>query len=739
MSRENGTLNFPGNIEPQIASTLDARERVQLKSDLTNSNTFGIYAYKGMMVTVYNDTLDNNGIYRLQDLPNTNIANWIKIVTEKPFFTVDNEKVEVTSLKAPIIAGVITLPSYQDNENGSIVINSDGLGNFCTTADGKSHIVKLNFSTQATFTLTDNTVNYIYVTYNNGTPIYGVTTSPSTYLTDFRILPLYRIARIGNELCVLDYDEYGSNYSLKNLYKDISINGFQRLTGLELSTTATRISKINQGSGWFGGTFKILLENKANTTGKLYEYYLVSGVWNRSEVLLYDAIYYSDGTDRKTLDSTKYVEKYFYRFFGDANKSCYFHGKQYLTKNEAIIEEIPVIPTIVSSDTIFVGKIVIQQGVTNGEAFSRTWNPQVNVQGQVNYDDIYGFQNVGIDKRTPITSSELSIDYTNRILTINPLKGEFNYFIEDNNGELVKRTQVGTMTFPAFSNTSGVWYFYIDNTGTPRATQNVWTNFSKLCPILRISWNSTKLLPTDRVKTLLYECHDNTISAIDHSWKHSFGAIWLNGYELFSNSITTGTPNTDGRNTCYSLSGGACLDDNLHYGVTNTVTPLNDWEQDLGLNNASLLTLNNAGIFNVRYKGIGGESELVDGTRFPFLFNPVSNIPQYIDASGNRVEVRSGYYFIYFTYSIQDPRKGQTIRITPYQGEFSSLQLAQAQAITWESVQLQDPAAKDLEIRPLYKHIFEYRSSNSPAIKYTAQRYKYDIRKMAVVQGNIEI
>ena len=30
MSRENGTLNFPGNIEPQIASTLDARERVQL-------------------------------------------------------------------------------------------------------------------------------------------------------------------------------------------------------------------------------------------------------------------------------------------------------------------------------------------------------------------------------------------------------------------------------------------------------------------------------------------------------------------------------------------------------------------------------------------------------------------------------------------------------------------------------------------------------------------------------------
>jgi hypothetical protein len=80
MTREIGTLNLPGNIEPQIASSLDARDRVPLKEDLTNDLTFGIFAYIGMNVNVYNDTEDNNGTYSLKSLPATNSSNWVKIV-----------------------------------------------------------------------------------------------------------------------------------------------------------------------------------------------------------------------------------------------------------------------------------------------------------------------------------------------------------------------------------------------------------------------------------------------------------------------------------------------------------------------------------------------------------------------------------------------------------------------------------------------------------------------------------
>jgi len=737
MTREIGTLNLPGNIEPQIASSLDARSRVPLKADLTNDLTFGIFAYIGMNVNVYNDTEDNNGTYSLKSLPSTNSSNWVKIVMEKDFFSVDNVSVKIDSLEAPVFAGVITLPSFVDNEDGSITLSDDGVANFCTTADGKSNVVKLNLSNIATLTLTDMTVNYVYVYYNNGNPIFQVATSPSIYLTDFRKIPLYRIVRNGVELCTLDYDEYGSNYALKNLYKDISINSFQRLTGLELSTTATRISTIGEGSGWFGGTFKNLSENKVNTSGQLFEYYLVNSVWNRREVTAYDSQYYSDSVDRKDLDSGKYVAKYFYRFVGNENKACYFHGNQYITKNEAIIEEIPAIPNIVSSDTIFVGKIVIQQGATNGTAYSRDWNPPVNISDSVNFDDVYAFQNAGIDQRTPILPSEISIDYTNRIVTITPTKGEFNYFLEDGNHQMIKHIQRGALVFPAFSNTSGLWYFYIDNNGVARATQNIWTNFSTQCPILRISWNSTKSTLTDRCITLFYEAHTNTISAVDHLWKHSFGAVWVSGFNIFSNPIATGTPNADGRNTCFSLSGGTTMDDNLPYTAINTITPTTFWEQDLGLNNASLLTISNGGIFNIRYKGVNGEPELVTGTRFPFLFNPVNNIPQYVNTSGARVDVPSGSFFVYFTYSIQDYRVGEVVRVTPYYGIFSNI--TDARNLGWDAVQLQDTNAKDMEIRVLYKNVYEYRSNFPAAIKYTANRNTYDLRKMIPIQGSVEI
>jgi hypothetical protein len=54
-------------------------------------------------------------------------------------------------------------------------------------------------------------------------------------------------------------------------------------------------------------------------------------------------------------------------------------------------------------------------------------------------------------------------------------------------------------------------------------------------------------------------------------------------------------------------------------------------------------------------------------------------------------------------------------------------------------VQLQDVAAKDMEIRVLYKNVYEYRSNYPVAIKYTANRYRYDLRKMIPIQGSVEI
>ena len=120
---------------------------------------------------------------------------------------------------------------------------------------------------------------------------------------------------------------------------------------------------MSAGSTWFGVTLNQLVENKVGTSGSLFEYYLVGGVWTKSASLaLYDSQYYSDGTNRQTLGTNKWVAKYFYRDSSASVNNCYYlHGGQQNSVADALAEAIPAAPTVMTSHAIYVGKIVIQQ------------------------------------------------------------------------------------------------------------------------------------------------------------------------------------------------------------------------------------------------------------------------------------------------------------------------------------------------------------------------------------------
>ena len=80
MSRETGLLPISANFEFNIASPSDARSVVATQADLITS--FGVYAYRGMIVSVHSDsTPTNNGLYRLKSLPYTDLNNWEQLGT----------------------------------------------------------------------------------------------------------------------------------------------------------------------------------------------------------------------------------------------------------------------------------------------------------------------------------------------------------------------------------------------------------------------------------------------------------------------------------------------------------------------------------------------------------------------------------------------------------------------------------------------------------------------------------
>lgn len=338
---------------------------------------------------------------------------------------------------------------------------------------------------------------------------------------------------------------------------------------------------------------------------------------------------------------------------------------------------------------------------------------------------------VWICECTPITEANITIDYTARTLTIVPPLWYFDYYT-DWNWVVTKHTQTWNITFPAWTNTSWFWYFYFDSNWTAITTQTQWTDFNQIATIYRLNRVSTNSPDTARSVAELLETHLNTISASDHQWKHTYWAVWSNWLDIANTAIATWTPNVSWVNTCFSLTTGTNIDDNLPYTVTNS-TGWWKFQQDMWNTTPANITISNSWIFWVRYKGAWWIPIIEAGTRFPFLWDTVTNRPQYINGAWVKQLVASWNFFVYFVYWLQDPRNWQTIRITPAYAQYNTLALAQA--VTWDAVKSQDIYSQDNEIRPLYRVIFEYRSTYNVAIKFSALRDVQDLRKFIVTQS----
>ena len=404
--------------------------------------------------------------------------------------------------------------------------------------------------------------------------------------------------------------------------------------------------------------------------------------------------------------------------------------------------------------------------------------------------------NPGVDATTPITNADISINTSTRVLTIVPPLGYFNIF-SNGMGVITRFRKVGTINFPAFTDTSGTWYFYFNASGNPIATQSPWTSddFQSLIPIYRIVWNKTlfsftvtaanatvgatytnngntyTVLSTitggttlkmscttgnplasgtltkasgvgdatiafsafseaDKLVAQYVEYHQNTISADDHKWKHLYGAIWENGFTMINNALVSGAPNADGRNSVIALTTGHNIDDNLDYTITNSIagTP---WTQDLGNTTAALLNATNGAQFRTFMQDAGGLLSFLPATRFPFPWNSTTNIPQYITSTGVRTPVGNTNFFTVFIYATQNPVSGDALKIVTATSDFSSI--TNARAFNWIDIQnTYSILGLDGEIRPLYRLIFEYKTSHDVGAKYSVLRETQDIRKAQV-------
>lgn len=238
MSRQQGLFPFSANFEPRIASPLDSRLVANTVSNLTDvaywtSSDGGIYLYKGISVNVWNDTIDNNGIYVLIDDDYTDIDNWLKVGSSGSGVTFSS--IETGPGLSVINSGTYSTISIEDTTAGEGLTFSNGVYdiNWGGTASG------LTFSNDALNVVVDGQTIVIN---DDG----ALSASSSTYykVNNFSNLDSVVISSgvdsLGN---IYIFSEQGTRYG--------ETTGLNRL--VKLNPDGTLNQGFTHGTGFNGG------------------------------------------------------------------------------------------------------------------------------------------------------------------------------------------------------------------------------------------------------------------------------------------------------------------------------------------------------------------------------------------------------------------------------------------------------------------------------------------------------
>jgi len=265
--------------------------------------------------------------------------------------------------------GKISGGDFIDNGDGSIKVAA-GEGIIKTSNSYTAPSFFFSWDTTS-ISLTNDTTNYIYISYNSGSP--SMTAGLSMPTDKLSNLLLGLVYRNGTTLHMIPAGQVVSGYANRDFWKDVSTNSkFSISSGVKISESGERYIQITSGvvySGLTTGTFPAFNSSVTAITG----YYRDgSGSWNTASINQLDNQYYDDGSGSlATLNNNYKTNRYIY-IDPDGHVFLLFGQNQYNSLGSAIEEEVPSdIPDILKNIGMLRGKIIIKKGETH---FERVYN-----------------------------------------------------------------------------------------------------------------------------------------------------------------------------------------------------------------------------------------------------------------------------------------------------------------------------------------------------------------------------
>jgi hypothetical protein len=321
----------------------------------------------------------------------------------------DSQILNKPTLLTNLSNGATTIPSITDNGNGTVTL---GTADYClsSVSSGNSLITKYTIA-GATYSLTDNTTNYIVADYNGGTPIVKVITDVSS-INETTIIPIYTIFRNGNYLHTQNWDSLGLALSNKVHQSIVKTQRYRRESGLALSEYGTRNLNLTGGIIWTGAV-PITLDEIATATDNIYFYSHVAGVWTLSLTTAYNNTQYDNGTNLVTLTNNRYAVNWIFRGVESQKHLYVVLGTGDYTLQQATDAIVPAIPTVISSHAVLVGKVIVQKSATTATSIQSAFEASFSSATPSNHNDLTNRDVAGNHaKIIPLTDSTTAIQIT---------------------------------------------------------------------------------------------------------------------------------------------------------------------------------------------------------------------------------------------------------------------------------------------------------------------------------------
>jgi len=317
-------------------------------------------------------------------------------------------------------AGFISGGDVSDNGDGTVDVSA-GTGVIKKTDSETGESVFFDWNDKNNLALTDNSVNYIVVQYNGGSPqvVAKQDINNINFHDEFVIGYCYRV---GNTVHVLEAGNQIPDYLIKHCLVEF-YRGAERLSGGMISETGNRYLIVTAGRFHLGIT--TWNTNSIDTSGAdtFTAYYGDGGGgWNeQTSQTQVDNTHYDDGTGTlATLTSNRYNVFWAYlSFSGD----LYLVYDQNVPSggyrlSQALLASVPTsIPDILEKFSILAGKIIVQKNSSNLESVESAYVTRFVPSDVYVHNDLSGLQGGTTDEYYHLTSTEYGGDWGSKNIT----------------------------------------------------------------------------------------------------------------------------------------------------------------------------------------------------------------------------------------------------------------------------------------------------------------------------------